>query len=316
MKNLTAIIGRTVVATMFVVATPAWGQAPTGATTAPATSLTPAQTLFESGKIAFKEERWPDALQMFTESYKLEPLPKTAAWLGRVQVKSGDYATAAGNLELYLREEKQQSEAAKQIVLDALALAKGKIVTVQLDVTPSDATVTIDKQPIDPNRVTWPIYLIPGGHSFGVQKPGFVPYKHEEIYKPGDTPTIKADLHPAVVDDGKKKPGVPPLAIAGFVVSGGLLVTSGITGILANVASQNAADAAREYRDADFHEQYDRSTAFSAVALASLGVGVGVGVAALIHTRAVQKSSAMASAPKMSWIAVPTPGGIVVQGAW
>jgi len=316
MKNLSVIVGRTLVAMTLVVATPAWGQ------DAP---LTPAQTLFESGKKAVEEERWPDALKMFTEAYKLEPQPRTAAWLGRVQVASGDYAAGAANLELYLREEKQPPEKMKAKVMETLADAKKKIVTLQLTIEPSDAAVSVDKQPIDPKRVSWPIYVIPGGHTVEVQKSGFETYRVEETYKPGDAPTIHAALKPEIVDDGKKKPGgtLPPLAIAGFAVGGGLLVTSAITGIVANVANQNAADAARgtgcaprSECKAIFDEQYPMSTTFSIVALATLGAGIGVGVGTLVYTLKASKPSDTANAPKTSLNILPTPGGIIVRGAW
>lgn len=319
MKNLTAIIGQALVPMMLLMATPAWAQDP---------PLTPGQTLFESGKKAFEEERWPDALKMFTDAYKLEPLPKTAAWLGRVQAKMGDYVAAADNLELYLREEKQIPEKARQNVEQELARAREKIVTMRVTVEPADASVSVDKLPLDPKRASSPIYLLPGGHLVDVQKAGFEPYRFEQSYKPGDTPTINAVLKPVVVNDVKNpQGGVPPLAIAGFVVSGGLLVTSAITGIAAKVANDKAYDAVYGavhgtgcVTDAKckpiYDEQYGRSTTFSIVALASLGVGVGVGVATLVYTVKASKSSDGANATKTSWNIVPTPGGILVRGTW
>jgi hypothetical protein len=245
-------------------------------------------------------------------------------------VESGDYVAGATNLERYLQEEKDPPAKMKQKVLETLARAKEKIVTVQLALNPFDSSVVVDKQPLEPKYVTWPLYLIPGGHSFEVQKPGFDTYKVEKIYKPGDASTIDAVLQIVGANGEKidkplviKSKGVPPLAIAGFVVSGGLLVTAAITAGFANVASRNADDAwrgtnckARPECEGIFNMQYPRSTTFSSVALASLGVGVGLGVGSLIHALAAPHASAMAKAPKTSWIMLPTPRGIVVQGAW
>ncbi len=330
MKNLSVIVGRTLVAMTLVVATPAWGQSPQPST---------AQTFLSDGKAAAEAEQWEKAAKLFAQSFQLEPLPKTAGHLGRALIKSGELVSGANQLEYFLHEEQQPSKMA-DAARELLTTIKPQIGTVAFKLDPQQLPVEafIDGQRIEDKRLTWPLHLLPGEHSFEFKKDGCTPLTLRGKYAAGEPQVVQAKLDCAKKGNGQGNGngqqgkvgnggGMPPLAIAGFAVGGGLLVTSAITGIVANVASQNAHDAAvgavhgtgcktDSVCKPIYDEQYGRATTTSIVALASLGAGIGVSVAALMYTLNASKASDAASTPKTSWNIVPTPGGIVLRGAW
>ncbi|MBK9259423.1 MAG: hypothetical protein IPM54_06250 [Polyangiaceae bacterium] len=318
MKNLTVMLGRTLVATMFVVATPAWGQE------AP---LTPAQTLFESGREASNAGRWPDAIRMFSESYKLEPTPRTAAWLGRAQVESGDYVAGAANLELYLREEKEPSEKMKQSVTKTLARAKEKVVTVELVINQPDAEVFVDKQPVEPKRVTWPIYLLPGGHSFEVKKAGFTPRVFSGNYAVGQSARLPVTLDPepkkAEPGHGDKPAGWAPEAKVGFAVAGGLGAVAVGTGIGALATYFAARDAYPEggkcnrQQDPACGQDYEKLDGPLQGLTLTMTVSGALAAGALVYAAMRPRNGERQSgSTNTGLMVVPTVGGMMVLGTF
>lgn len=322
MKNLSVILGRTLIAMTLVAAMPA----PVRAQNAQPST---AQTFLADGKEAAEAEQWDKAAKLFAQSFQLEPLPKTAGHLGRALIKSGELVAGANQLEYFLHEEQQPSKMA-DAARELLATIKPKVATVAFKLDPQQAPVEayLDGQRIEDKRLTWPLHVAPGEHAFEFKKEGFVTQTVRGNYVAGEPLVITPKLEPVVPQNGHGGPKkvastVPPLAIAGFALSGGLLVTSAITGIAANIANQNAADAALGMGctpgpecKAIYDEQYPRSTTFSIVALTTLGLGVGVGVGTLVYTLKASKTSDTGNAPKTSWNIAPTPGGIVVRGTW
>ena len=317
MKNLTAIIGRTLVATMFLVATPAWGQSPPPST---------AQSLFTEGKEAAEAERWEKAAKLFDQSFQLEKIPKTAGWLGRALVESGDFVAGANYLELYLHEEKQPSkmmEAAQEM----LVAIKPKIATVTFELIPPDTEVSLDGKPIESKRLTWPLHISPADHSFEFKKAGYLPRTIQGKYAVGDPLVIQVKLEPVVEKNGDghagrpiKAAGLAPEAKIGFGVAGALGLVALGTGIGAMMTYGPANDAYPEGGVCktqkcvdDFDKLYSPLQGLTWTATISGGLALGALVYAVTRPRNGQPSKNSANVGLM---VTPSIGGVVISGVW
>ena len=313
MKNLSVIVGRTLVAMALVVATPAWGQ------TGPAT---PAQALFDSGKKAVEEERLPDALKMFAESYKLDPQPRTAAWLGTAQALTGDYVAAATNFELYLREEKQPPAKMQQKITESLADAKKKVVTVTFELDPAPLEASVDGARIEEKQLSWPLYLAPGEHSFEFKKEGCSPKTVNAKYAAGLPQVVRAKLDCAKSGNGQGNGqqgklgnggGVAPEAKIGFVVAGGLAAVAIGTGIGAMVTYGPTRDAyvAKDVQTYEDHRHTLEGLSWTATISSALAVGALA--YAVTRPRSEQASN---NAPRVGLMVAPTVAGMAISGTW
>lgn len=328
MKNLTVILGRTLVATMFVVATPAWGQQPQ-APQPPQPPQTPAQTFFAEGKEAAEAERWEKAAKLFAQSFQLEQIPKTAGWLGRALVESGDFVAGANYLEFFIREEKQPSKM-KEAAQEMLASVKSKIATVTFDLNPPDAEAFVDGNRIEDKRLTWPFHVSPGEHSFEFKKAGYIPRAIRGKYAAGDPQVIQVKLDPVVEKNGNgqgatpgKASGLAPEAKVGFAVAGGLALVAVGTGIGAIATLGPAKDAyppgGRCYlaTDPECGREYENLSGtvegLTWTATISSGLALGAFIFAVTRPRTGQPSTGSA---KVGLMVVPTVGGMAISGVW
>ncbi len=319
MKNLTVMLGRTFVVAMFVVATPAAAEEP---------KLTPAEVLIKAGKDSSDAGQWVDAAKFFDQSYAIEPLPRTAALLGRAQIMAGNELVGAANLELFLREEKQFPPGLKEAALELLARAKLKIVTVTLQVNQPGAELFVDGTRIEDKRSSWPLYLPVGEHSFEAKKAGFVPANFRGGFVAGEAvkvPMVLSPIGSGSRDDESK--GMNPRQVTAYAVGGGLLLGAIGTGIYAGVTygptlkSRTAYEVAnRELCDPLCLKHYNayrngaarlQGLTITTAVLAAAGLGT-LGFAALNKWSAATPPQT----GRVSWVVVPSLGGMVVQGSW
>jgi len=242
MKKLVKGRSPTFVPAMLLVAVPAMADAP---------AKSQADIFYDEGVAAADRKQWLTAAALFEKSFAADPVMITLAQWGRALVMVGNYVDGADKLERFTREAKDAPPELVTEVQGLLRQAKENIVSVSVDIDQGGATLFVDGKRIEDDRSAFPVYLLPGNHSFEARKDGFVTATDGGKFAAGENVRIRLKLVPVEVKTQAPAMGKPrrmdPIAI-GLGIGGGLVLAGGIaTGIAALATASTMSDLKAKY---------------------------------------------------------------------
>lgn len=187
------------------------------------------------------------ALVEFERAYAANGNYKALFNIGEIHFQLGNYAKAREALEKFLAEGGSAiPEARRSAVEQDIAKLRLRTATLTLKVTPADAVVHVNEQAIEPRKT-----LVNAGNlRVRVEKDGFTPVTRELVLAGGEDQELTVDLHaiaqplqPTPRTEIEQTPGVPPLAVAGWITAGVLLAGTAGVGIGTLTASSRYDDA-------------------------------------------------------------------------
>jgi hypothetical protein len=168
--------------------------APAAPTAAPSTAKSagpppsPAQVkkareLWYRGVDAFRNGRYEEARQAFSECYTLMPKSDVLRNLSISEIQSGHYVSAARHLALLLSGSDLPANVREEAT-KRLEQAEAQIGKLNVNVDVPGAIVNIDGSPIGRTPLDGPWYIEPGQHEINIGKPGY-PDETRQIYALG-----------------------------------------------------------------------------------------------------------------------------------
>jgi tetratricopeptide (TPR) repeat protein len=281
-----------------------------------------AQRLFEQGVEMLGQSRFGEALDLFRQSYGLEPQPVVLLNIGMCQKVLGDLPAAHDTLARYLGEVGEGADeelvASANQALAEIELSTG---TIALDIDPPGAVVTVDGAPIVAERLARPLRVLPGSHVVEVQQEGRVADRRTIEVGSGSEVQLVLQLLPvarapdpgagAAADDGMS--GLELGAWIGVGVAAAAGATAVVTGSLGLVYRDDFVDGGAT--DADLRQEVvDLGLATDVmIGLAAAGAATAL-VLFLLDAGDEEQPSAAAAAEEDDPAAAvfPVPGGVVV----
>ncbi len=225
--------------------------------------------LMTEGDAEFQGGDAKAALAKYHEAYDAFPSPKLYFVMARAEEALGKLAQALTHYEQFLAEVADVKKPLKKQVGKSIAglLKKVGVVTFQLDA--EGAVITVDGTPVGESPMEKPIYVDPGPHTFGATLDGMMPAKIEQTVGPGEQATILLELKeaprkvkkPTPEPEGETEPEPEtPEAVSpgrpsrtgfwiGLTLTGVLLTTGTITGIMAMGAHDDFLDESKSLDD-------------------------------------------------------------------
>lgn len=168
-----------------------------------------AKTLFKEGVAAFAEKSYAEALELFTASYDLNPLPTVLYNIGMCQRALLDFASSIMSLEAYLEaagdgvpEKESQSVAA---MIEEMETVVGKL---YVKVSEPGAVLRIDGRQIGLTPFEEAVPVNPGTRKVVAEKEGFARAEATVIVESGRSLALELTLVPEAPPGGKG--GAPP----------------------------------------------------------------------------------------------------------
>jgi hypothetical protein len=244
-------------------ASPAFAQDPAGRAATPPPSGPPSATgpssadpterarlHYERGLQLFNEENYDAALFEFERAYELAPSYKILYNMGRIQRQQNNYAAAMRSYARYLREGGAAvPDDRRKEVESEIAVLKPRVAHIRVTVNVDGAdvysddtpvcTATIESACVGKSPLATPILVNGGRHKITATKQGYAPATSLVSVVGSDEVDVKLDLvsydrPPAP----PKNPWVIP-TVVGWSVTGVVLITSAVTGVLAKNASND-----------------------------------------------------------------------------
>ena len=185
-------------------------------TTAGAQPRSEAEVRFERGVAMFTARNYEGALVEFQRSLALSGGVDLLFNIGRTYQEMGRYAEAAGVIDEYLRRARDLTPERRQEVTRMLTSLRGFIAHLRVRVTPVDATVALDGEPVDRARLAGSLAVNPGRHVVTVQRPGFTTRAEPVVVASGETRevTVALSAAPGALGEGTLVlRGAPPTAV-------------------------------------------------------------------------------------------------------
>lgn len=149
--------------------------------------------LIEQAVLHFKAREFDSARDMFEAAHAMNPSARTLRGLGLTDFESGRYALAINELERALNETRKPLDAQQRSELQAvIAHAQTFVGTLEVQLTPSDATLSVDDRPV----ATGALQLDAGNHLLRARAPGFVDAEWRLDVRPGETTSMTLALEP------------------------------------------------------------------------------------------------------------------------
>lgn len=169
-----------------------------------------AEVRYERGVALFTARNYEGALLEFQRSLALSGGVDLLFNIGRTWQAMGRYAEAAETIDEYLRRARDLPADRRQEVTRMLTTLRGFIAHLRVRVTPADATVALDGEPVSRERLASALTVNPGRHVVAVQRPGY---------------TVRAE--PVVVASGESRDVVVALSAAPASLGEGTLELRG-----------------------------------------------------------------------------------------
>ncbi len=185
-------------------------QAPTDAAVEPADRRAAAGAAFTMGVLAYKEERYQDALMHFGEAHELEPHPDTLFNLGLAQQAVQDHVAAWHSFEDLLVDATDQRE--REDVLAAQAVSRAHVAMLRVQVDPA-AQVCLDGQAVPALRQPRGLVTTTGEHRLDVDR-----RQQALVLEGGETRTIELVVAPPVAPPPPRR---RLRVLAGLGIAGG-----------------------------------------------------------------------------------------------
>jgi hypothetical protein len=200
-----------------------------------------ARSLFERGLAELDARRYPPAVLLFEESYRLNPVPVVLYNLALAHRALGHHHAAIEHFERYLTQSGGDlPEGRAAAVANAVASLRAELATVRLDVTPTAFSVNVDGR--DARAAAGVLTVDPGAHTLLVSAPGHVAERRELRLAPSERYVFQTTLrreptpHPPTQSDAR-----PITSRWWFWTLVGGVVVAGVTATLVATLSTTEA---------------------------------------------------------------------------
>lgn len=150
-----------------------------------------ARQKFERGVVLLGQNKWNEAIAELEAARALYPTAPVHFNLGLAYRAIGRGKDAIASFERYRRAVGDGMEATRQAELNRyLTTLRAGLVQLQVDVTPADATVLLDKEAFRPGMIE----LDAGKHALEITAPGYDPQSKELELTPGSTTRVSIVL--------------------------------------------------------------------------------------------------------------------------
>lgn len=169
-----------------------------------------ADKLFADGKAALEKREFTKARDLFEKALAKKRSTEIVAHLAATEMQLNRYREAAEHLDLFLREASDATPEDRQYAQGLLDDCKKKIGTATVQLSVSDAQVTLDGKAVAPTALTGTIYVNPGRRVFEAKAQGYKSTRQEIDFAAGTTRTVALmlikDAPPPPAGTGKTPP--------------------------------------------------------------------------------------------------------------
>jgi len=256
-----------------------------------------AETHFKGATAYYNQGKYEKALEEFIEAYRLMPLAEITFNIAQCHEKLGELKKAIETYNKYIEEKPDAKDL--QAVKDKVANLEERLekTGINVDLSEEGAVIFVDDMEVATSPIEGLISVEPGSHELRVEKEGFKTYTMKFSVSAGLSHSAAIELVPVEEkkDYGKGKGGeIEPIEdepagkgsmagyIAGYAVSGAVLIGGGVMGVLALVEVNKANDHADDDHFA-YNDHKDRSKKF---ALAT-DIMISAGLAGIVITTIV-----------------------------
>lgn len=277
---------------------------------------------FEEARKLFADEEYQAALPLFRQVLERTGSPNARLYLARCLKQLGQIAEAYEEMAETVRDATEKAKTEDKyaptrnvaaVHLATLEPLVGKLV-VALSESASGATVTMDGEALEPDRIGAQITLKAGTVTIAASAPGKLPWEQDVEIPGGGTKTVTVSLKSATTSpppptDGDTTGG--GVRIAGYVVAGvgvaGIVVMA-VTGAMAQGKVDTLEEECGGVRCADlsYAEVVDDARTLQTVANVSLVVGIAgivAGTAMIVFGGPTETHAA--------WLDVSPGGGVL-----
>jgi hypothetical protein len=274
---------------LLLLVAPSWAQPAAGApTTAPSKVADDADAIFDKGKAAFEAGKTEQAYDLYRQVWALRQTHDIAGNLAQVELSLGKTRDAAEHIAYALAHyppslrDGRREKLTK--VLDGL---RPQLAVLRLNVSVSDAKVTIDGKPIGASPITDEVFVDPGPHVVQATLSGYKLAEARLDVPKGSSQRVTLELVKEADSPPVRRSVVPGAVLGG--IAGAALVT-GIGLYAGGRAKDSSAHATHDAILNDGHTCVSgaadprcaglESTASTAYTLQKAGVGVLIGAGA------------------------------------
>ncbi|MFO0561444.1 MAG: PEGA domain-containing protein [Polyangiales bacterium] len=182
----------------------------------PTVAPNPARDAFNDGVRALDESRFADAAAAFERSFQLAPVPAVLFNLAFAYRGLGRVRDAISALERFIATPGNASPDRVAAARNEVALLRAALARVTVDVSPSDARVSVDGR--EAVRERGVALLDPGLRVIELSLDGYRSSRREITLAPGESQTVRVEL--ALVDDAAHLRIEPSVSAARIFIDG------------------------------------------------------------------------------------------------
>lgn len=153
-----------------------------------------ARAEFERGVAAFQANQYERALEAFQEAYRLAPHPTVRVNIANCYEQLDRPLEALFHFEHFLSEAERPNPAQRRDVEASIRRLAGRVGTIQLQVTPDGALVTIDDAEQRRAPVTEPVRVVAGQHTVEIRLAGYATERQTVVVEGGSSARVAIRL--------------------------------------------------------------------------------------------------------------------------
>jgi tetratricopeptide (TPR) repeat protein len=180
-------------------------------------TIAEARQRFSEGVKHFDAGKYELAVAAFKQAYALKAAPEILRNLGAAELKAGHRKEGARHLAEYLRSATNLPEDERADIEKELTKAERALSRIQVQVTPADATVSVDGESVGSWVASDPLHVEPGEHGLTVKKSGFETAERTVTTRAGQQQVVEVELTPAKSE--VKAAAVPPPQVSSAVTT-------------------------------------------------------------------------------------------------
>lgn len=237
----------------------------------------------------FRARDFNRARELFRAAHQLQPSARTLRSVGLTDFESGRYAMAIAELEASLTEARKPLDAQQRREVQAvIAHARGFVGTLEVQITPKEATLSVDGMPVSGESVQ----LDAGEHVLRASAAGYVEAEQQVRVLPADITKAAFALEPVASASYPVETSSDSTQLTAAWIVGGIGVGGVIAGCVFGVRSLLKHDESDRYCGNDGYCSDQRGVSamedarsagdISTVAFVAGGIAVGVGTVLLL----------------------------------
>ena len=282
-----------------------------------------ANASFNAAQKLYDQRKYADALILFRTAQEASDSPNAQLMVAHCLIELGALAEAHDELQATMRAAAALAPGSPKYArtrdtaateLSALERRLGRLVLVATDLG-AGATVTINGSAVPPERLGFPIAVVPGTKIIELTQPGAGARKYEVMVLAGEMKTVKLRSSSAVAAAPALAPAPAPapagggVRVAGFVVAGVGLMGAVVLAVAAPLAQSKFSTLEQECGGVRCVDPRYGSVVDSGRTLDTLStVGLAVGVAGLVSGGLMIGLGGPSTAPARAAISVSPAG--------